>query len=667
MGHHMRRNVRNAVLLSILLFAPAWIHSAQQTSKTKQAKGAAAVSERLGNADAITQEELKGYEYFLASDQLEGRNSPSRGYDTAALYIASHMHQWGLKSGGSQEGTTGPLQPYFVPIELASSRYDAAGMNLTLTIPPRASGRGGAAGGRGFGAPAIPPGPHDYEYGKEWMAGSTMGGFGGRGGVSALPAEVTGAALVFAGNGYILSKTNTDPYKGMDVRGKIIVIAGLPPELSAARAAGAAGAAGGRGRGGAAANPLGIENTDFITPQGYASKNGALAILMVPTYQQLSLMANADAGGGRGAGLNGPSYQVVKFQSSRPESVPVITAGIELTNALFQGEKLSGAQVFEGATANSKLESFELNADKKLSFKIAVTTDRNHTENVAAMIEGSDPVLKNEYVVLSAHLDHVGLAAPDNNGDGINNGADDDASGCAGLMAIARALAEGAEKGMRPKRTVIFLWVAGEEKGLWGSQYFNQFPSLDIKKVVVNLNVDMIGRSKPQGYSDPPSYKLVESGEVFLVGPRISSDELGKMLESINGNYQKLKFNDFYDVTAPDATHDNLGPQPSGQRIFYRSDHYNFAKMGIPVAFFTTGLHSDYHRVSDSPDRIDYQQMLAITKTLAAAAWQIANTAAPPKLNSNLPERLVNDMKAAQEQEWGKLTPAIPPLPGMPY
>jgi len=120
-------------------------------------------------------------------------------------------------------------------------------------------------------------------------------------------------------------------------------------------------------------------------------------------------------------------------------------------------------------------------------------------------------------------------------------------------------------------------------------------------------------------------------------------------------------------VTAPDATHDNLGPQPSGQRIFYRSDHYNFAKMGIPVAFFTTGLHSDYHRVSDSPDRIDYQQMLAITKTLAAAAWQIANTAAPPKLNSNLPERLVNDMKAAQEQEWGKLTPAIPPLPGMPY
>ena len=242
------------------------------------------------------------------------------------------------------------------------------------------------------------------------------------------------------------------------------------------------------------------------------------------------------------------------------------------------------------------------------------------------MLEGSDPVLKNEYVVITAHLDHVGLAAPGGSSDVIFNGADDDASGCAGLMAMARAFAEGAAKGIRPKRTMIFLWVAGEERGLWGSQYFNQFPPVDITKVVLNLNMDMIGRHKTPGYVDPPQYKLVEPNEIFVVGPDISSDDVGKMLEAVNNNYQKLSLNHFYDVTAPDATHDNLGPAPNGQRIFYRSDHYNFAKMGIPVIFFTSGLHSDYHRVTDSADKLDYQQMQAVSRTLAALAWVAGNT-----------------------------------------
>jgi Zn-dependent M28 family amino/carboxypeptidase len=379
-------------------------------------------------------------------------------------------------------------------------------------------------------------------------------------------------------------------------------------------------------------------------------------------------MANPNAAiGGRGAGLNGPPFQVVKFQASRPPAVPTITAGIELTNAVFQGERSSGAQVFEGATANAKLESFEFNAEKKLSLRIATSSERNHAENVIAILEGGDPVLKNEFVVVTAHLDHVGLSNPDSNGDGISNGADDDASGCAAIMAMARTYAAGAAKGIRPKRSMIFLWVGGEEKGLWGSQYFNQFPPVDITKVVANLNMDMIGRSKTPGYADPPSYKLVEKNEVFVVGPDISSTELGKMLETVNSGYQKLTLNHFYDVTVPDATHDNLGPSANGQRIFYRSDHYNFAKMGIPIIFFTTGLHPDYHRVTDSPEKIDYQQMLAITKTVAATGWVLSNALTPPKLNAKLPDQLINDMKTVKEQGWGKLTPVIEPLPGMPF
>ena len=473
--------------------------------------------------------------------------------------------------------------------------------------------------------------------------------------------------MVFVGDGYVINKTNTNPYEGMNVRGKVLVVAGVPPELAAAQQAAAAAARGGgqagaapegRGRGGAAPNPLGEENADFMTPQGYAAKNGALGIIMIPTMQQLTAMANpSPAVGGRGAGPNGPAYQVVKFQAARPASVPSITAGLELTTAIFQGEKLSAAQVLEGIAAKTRLGSFELRAEKKLSLAIPVTSDRNYAFNVIGMVEGSDPVLKNEYVVMTAHLDHVGLAAPGSGNDVIFNGADDDASGCAGVMAMARAYAEGAAKGIRPKRTMIFLWVAGEERGLWGSQYFNQFPPVDIAKVVLNLNMDMIGRHKTPGYVDPPQYKLVEPNEIFVIGPDISCNEVGKMLETVNSNYQKLSLNHFYDVTAPDATHDNLGPAPNGQRVFYRSDHYNFAKMGIPVVFFTSGMHSDYHRVTDSADKLDYQQMQAVSRTLAALSWVVGNAATPPKLNEKLPERLINDMKTAKEQGWGKLTP----------
>jgi hypothetical protein len=154
---------------------------------------------------------------------------------------------------------------------------------------------------------------------------------------------------------------------------------------------------------------------------------------------------------------------------------------------------------------------------------------------------------------------------------------------------------------------------------------------------------------------------------VLVVGPNISSDELGSTIDTINASYQKLKINHFYDVTAPDATHDNLGPPPNGQRIFYRSDHYNFAKMGIPIAFFTTGLHADYHRPTDTPDKIDFKEMLEISRTVAAVGWELSNQNGRPKLKTNLPEQLVKDMKAVEKQGWGKLTPILPPLPGEPY
>jgi hypothetical protein len=679
-----------AVLAAAVLFSIAADRAAAQ-SKAKAAKGAPAAAPAYGNSEAISQDELKVYDYFLASDTLEGRNFPSRGYDAAALYVASHLAEWHLKPGGSTAGTDGPLQPYLMPIEMVAKQVIPEESKLTLS---GVTGGGRGAFGFGDGGQGGPGGPGGdqaaqprtvtFDYGKEW---STGGGFGRGAQVNAMDVS---ANLVFAGNGYVINKSNTNPYQGIDVKGKIIIVAGQPAEL-AAQQGGGRGGRGGAGRGGAnasgqnaqnapaadaaaqpagggrGANPLGEACTDYMTPEQYGQKNGALAVITIPNFQQLAA-GNAGPGAGRGNNLNGPNYSVVKFaQGGACPSVPAITAGLELTNALFQGEKLSGSQVFYGAGNNTKLDSFALGERKKLGIKLAVKATPGHGENVVGILEGSDPVLKNEYVVISAHLDHIGLSVPQPDGHTVNNGADDDGSGSTGLLGIAHAYADGAAKGIRPRRSIIFLWNGGEEKGLLGSQYFAEFPPVDLSKVVADLNMDMIGRSLSEKSVDPnKQHVLVKPGEVLLIGPNISSDELEKTIETVNNGYQKLSLNHFYDVTKPDETHDNLGPAPNGQRIFYRSDHYNFAKVGVPIAFFTTGLHVDYHRPTDTPDKIDYLILQQISKTVSAVGWQLANQDGRPKLNTNLPEQLTKDMKSAQTEGWGKMTPVLAPLPGEP-
>jgi hypothetical protein len=667
-----------AMLFTIASAKPA----ASQSKATKTGAGA------YGNSDAINEEEMKIYDYFLASDQLEGRNLPSRGYDTAALYIASHLAEWKLKPMGSTTGTNGPLQPYFQPFELISRSIVAEDSKASITGGGRGRGGaggggrgagGGAGGGAGARGGAAAGAPQEFEFGKDWTAAA-----GGRGAPPIHAYDVTGS-MVFVGNGYVMNKGGVDPYAGLDVKGKIVVVAGAPsdPTLAAQLAA----AAGGR-RGGAPAAgqpPLLQPCTDYLTPEQSAAKNGAIAVVTIANYQAVAAMANPNAGfGGRGGGgggrggaaLNGPAFQVTKF--ALPPACPVvpgITAGMTMTNAIFDGEKMSGQQIFYGAGSNAKLDGFALTDAKKINIKLAVHEEENHAENVVGLLEGSDPVLKNEFVVISAHLDHIGFSAPLPDGHNINNGADDDGSGSTGLLGIARAYAEGAAKGIRPKRSIIFLWNAGEEKGLWGSQYFNEFPFIDLTKVVADLNIDMIGRSQnPNSVDTNTSHRLVKHGDVMVVGPKVSSDDLEKTLETVNNSYQKLGLDDFYDTLNPDAHHDNIGPGITqdnplgqGQGIFFRSDHYNFARMGIPIAFFTIGLHVDYHQPTDTPEKIDYKEIEIVSKTVSAVGWVLANQAGRPHVNATLPKRLMDDMETSKKNGWGQITPVMPPLKGEPF
>ena len=221
------------------------------------------------------------------------------------------------------------------------------------------------------------------------------------------------------------------------------------------------------------------------------------------------------------------------------------------------------------------------------------------TENIIAFLEGS--TFPNEYIVISSHLDHIGIKEGQ-----INNGADDDGSGTVALLEIAEAFKEAAEAGNRPKRSLIFLHVTGEEKGLLGSKYYTDNPLYPLEDTVANLNIDMIGRTDPKREDKDPNY-------IYLIGADRLSKELHEVSESTNKKYAQLKL----DYTFNDENDPN--------RFYFRSDHYNFAKNNIPVIFYFSGTHEDYHKPGDTPDKIRYDLLEKRTRLIFHTAWELAN------------------------------------------
>jgi Zn-dependent M28 family amino/carboxypeptidase len=229
------------------------------------------------------------------------------------------------------------------------------------------------------------------------------------------------------------------------------------------------------------------------------------------------------------------------------------------------------------------------------------------TENVAAIIKGTE--FPEEYIVISSHLDHIGIE----NGE-INNGADDDGSGTVALLEIAQAFKMAQINGNGPKRTLIFLHVTGEEKGLLGSKYYTENPLYPLNKTMVNLNVDMIGRTDPKRIDKDPNY-------IYLIGADRLSQDLHDISEAANNKYTKFKI----DYTFNDKKDPN--------RFYYRSDHYNFAKNNIPVIFYFSGTHEDYHKPGDTVDKIIYELLAKRTKLIFYTAWELANRSRRINLN----------------------------------
>ncbi len=240
-------------------------------------------------------------------------------------------------------------------------------------------------------------------------------------------------------------------------------------------------------------------------------------------------------------------------------------------------------------------------ASQKTTFQVVKTTSPVEAYNVLGYLEGTDK--KDEVIVISSHYDHVGV-----NSEGeVFNGADDDGSGTVSVMEIAEAFALAAKDGIKPRRSILFLNVTGEEKGLLGSEYYSEHPVFPLANTVNNINIDMVGRI------DYEYQKEANKDYVYVIGSEMLSSQLKKINEYNNITYTNLTLDYRYDA-ADDPN-----------RFYYRSDHYNFAKHNIPVIFFFNGVHDDYHQVTDTVDKIEFPLMTKRAQLIFHTTWDLAN------------------------------------------
>ncbi|MEO7540156.1 MAG: M28 family peptidase, partial [Pyrinomonadaceae bacterium] len=420
----MKRNVFALLLLAAFAVQPAATARAQAVRITPAERKI---------AEGVTAAQLRDYLYFVASDEMEGRDTPSRGLDTTAKFIAMNLSRWGFKPAGD-DGT------YFQKIALNRELADPE--TTTLRI-------GGKA----------------MTFGDDFVRARGSG-----------TAEGT---MVFGGDGWMVKSKGIDAFKGVDVRGKVVVLYGTqynPATLISSPT------------GVTSADIAGTKGVDWADPITYAAQKGAAGVLIVapPQFQSDWAQVRTTYAGGR-------LYpEKLRPQAGAPIP-PVMFVTQQAADTIFAGE--SGDKTSPAAFA----------INKTASIAAATKPDTVWTQNVIAIWEGRDPVLKSEMVAIGAHYDHVGINPNAKGDDKIYNGADDDGSGTVSVLSIAEALARAPA---RPKRSVLFVWHCGEEKGLWGSEYFNKFPTVNIKNVVAQLNIDMIGRSKKTDDTNPKNKDL---------------------------------------------------------------------------------------------------------------------------------------------------------------
>ena len=534
---------------------------------------------------AINEPDLKTWLTYLSSDEMQGRATYTEGLGLAAGYIAAHLQQWGVKPAGDN-GT------YLQTVRVLGIR---ANSKASITVDVNGQTR-------------------TFKDGEGVTFPRQMGG----------KQTIDGSEIAFVGYGLEVPAAEIDDYGDLAAKGKVILYLGpqgpatLPQgsgRLLTARARNAfdKGAAavitasvargGGRGATPAAVAPAPAAGATPATP----TTAGAPAAPVTPPAQPA---------GGRGFGPpqvdNGDFTTVQRYDAITP---PQVTAQDEFLEFLFSGAEVKYADLKEKAAKREPLPRFLLKG-----VKMTINVDADYqvvrtrlTHNVVGIIEGSDPKLKDTYVAYGAHYDHTGFRESAKPGeDMINNGADDDGSGTVAIMAIAKAFATGP----KPKRSILLVWHAGEENGLLGSEYMADHPvGGDINKIVTQLNMDMVGRNQNDDAAN--------SNMVLIVGSDRISTELHNINEEANAALAKPLSLDY-----------TMNDPADRESIYTRSDHYSYASKGVPIVFYFTGLHPDYHRPSDTVDKIIFDKIQRIAHLAYETGRRVANSdKAPAKDN----------------------------------
>jgi hypothetical protein len=470
---------------------------------------------------------------FLASDELGGRYTLAPNFAISARYLAAHLEAYGFRGAG-EHGS------FLQTFEVISTQLDPAETSLELTMGGKTST---------YNSDDLVP-----------SIGTAIGAAQGE--------------IVFVGAGISSPGQHHDDYAGLNVKGKVVLLAtGATSGVDSSR--------------------LGDEEQGT----GAARAHGAVGVLQIPSQRFADSLRNRafrERTGGR---------ESVRLAGEGDSRLPSVTLGPDLAEKLLSEAGLSLKAVYDAISTKTALRPRAIEARARVS--VAGQQTRAVTQNVAGILEGSDRQLKNEYVVFSAHYDHLKTGAKGE----IYHGADDDGSGTSALLTIAHAMSLD-----RPKRSVLVIFHAGEELGLLGSAYNTDVaPVVPLEKMVVDLNMDMIGRSKPPGDEQKEDERLTDAHSIYLVGSNRISRELHEISEQTNAQFQKLRLDYYYN-------------EPSNpERIYFRSDHWNYAKHGIPIIFYFDGVHVDYHRPTDTVDKIDFSKMTEVARLVFETGWRIAN------------------------------------------
>mgnify|MGYP001380942069 CR=1 FL=1 len=531
--------MKKLVFLFVFAICTQWVQAQlapELSPKAPDFPSLSAVDNAAAYASLIRADDMRSYLEVLASPDFEGRETGTEGLRLAADFIAAHFEALDLPKVG-ENGT------YFQRIAFTAESWDNGQIELEL------NGKSYRHLTDFLSFPSL--NPHREVY--------------------------TANEVVFLGYG--IDDPKYSDYKGADVRGKTILIYHDEP----VNGEGVSFITGSK--------TLSVWSSDLRKKLETAHRYGVHTVLIIDPDIKKSV------GEARKTLL---SSEMRMGEGGQPDGRYPNNAFISSTLAKeIVGNKMNKfVKLRDGIKRSGKPDSMPFKANLKMVQKKSVRQLAG--SNVLGYIEGSDPNLKHEVVVVTAHFDHLGKR-----GNSIYHGADDNGSGTSAVMNIAKAFAQAKKEGHGPRRSVLCLLVSGEEKGLLGSEFYAENPVFPLENTVANVNVDMIGRTDKK-HADSPNY-------IYVIGSNRLSTDLHDINEAANARFTNIELDYTY----------NAKNDPN--RFYYRSDHYNFAKKGIPAIFYFSGVHKDYHQPSDTVDKILFDKMENIGRLIFYTTWELAN------------------------------------------